>query len=71
MRLDYQPAALEIDVVDDGEDGAAQQGTQTGGLGLVGMRERVGLHGGSLRAGPREQGGFGVHASLPLNGQRS
>ncbi len=71
VRLDYQPAALEIDVVDDGEDGAVQQRTQTGGLGLIGMRERVGLHGGSLRAGPREHGGFGVHASFPLNGQRS
>jgi signal transduction histidine kinase len=71
VRLDYQPAALEIDVVDDGEDGAAHQRTPTGGLGLVGMRERVGLHGGSLRAGPREHDGFGVHASFPLNGQRS
>ena len=71
VRLDYQPAALEIDVVDDGEDGATHQRTQTGGLGLVGMRERVGLHGGALRAGPRQHGGFGVHASFPLNGQRS
>ena len=71
VRLGYQPAALEIDVVDDGEDGAAQQYKETGGLGLIGMRERVGLHGGSLRAGPRKQGGFGVHASFPLNGQRS
>ena len=70
VRLDYQPAALEIDVVDDGEDGAAQQRQETGGLGLIGMRERVGLHGGELRAGPREHGGFGVHASFPLNGQR-
>ena len=70
VQLDYQPAALEIDVVDDGEDGAAQQRQETGGLGLIGMRERVGLHGGELRAGPREHGGFGVHASFPLNGQR-
>ncbi len=52
VRLDYHPAALEIDVVDDGEDGGAQQRQETGGLGLIGMRERVGLHGGSLRAGP-------------------
>ena len=71
VRLDYQPATLEIDVVDDGEDGAAHQRQETGGLGLIGMRERVGLHGGELRAGPREHGGFGVHASFPLNGQRS
>jgi signal transduction histidine kinase len=71
VRLDYQPAALEIDVIDDGQHGAADQRTQTSGLGLVGMRERGGLQGGSLRAGPREHGGFGVHASFPLNGQPS
>jgi signal transduction histidine kinase len=35
------------------------------------MRERVALHGGHLRAGPRQEGGFAVHASFPVNGQRS
>jgi len=33
------------------------------------MRERVRLHGGHLRAGPRPGGGFAVHASFPLNGR--
>jgi signal transduction histidine kinase len=36
------------------------------GHGLLGMSERVAMLGGSLRAGPRPQGGFQVHATLPL-----
>jgi signal transduction histidine kinase len=38
------------------------------GHGLVGMRERVGLLGGNLRASARAEGGFFVFASLPLGG---
>ena len=36
-----------------------------GGHGLVGMRERVDLHDGTLAAGPRDDGGFEVHAVIP------
>jgi signal transduction histidine kinase len=36
------------------------------GHGLLGMSERVAMLGGSLWAGPRPQGGFQVHATLPL-----
>ena len=39
-----------------------------GGHGLVGMRERVGLHGGHLRAGPTPHGGFAVRATFPFDG---
>jgi signal transduction histidine kinase len=46
-------------------------GTVTGGSagpgrGIVGMRERCGLLGGELTAGPRQCGGFEVNARLPL-----
>ena len=39
-----------------------------GGRGLIGMKERVGLFGGELSVGPRPEGGFRVHAKLPLGG---
>ncbi|GAA4975926.1 hypothetical protein GCM10025331_83350 [Actinoplanes utahensis] len=35
------------------------------GFGLAGMRERAGLHGGTLTAGPEPGGGFAVRATLP------
>jgi signal transduction histidine kinase len=57
------PGELRIEVVDDGEGaGTAMNG---GGYGLVGMRERVALYGGTLEAGPRADRGFVVLASLP------
>ncbi|MHA6801658.1 sensor histidine kinase [Bounagaea algeriensis] len=37
-----------------------------GGHGVLGMRERAALYGGSLDAGPRPDGGWRVHARLPL-----
>ena len=63
MTLRYRPAVVEIEVVDDGRPppGAAE------GFGLIGMRERVGLYGGRLDAGPRPGGGYGVLATLPLS----
>jgi signal transduction histidine kinase len=68
VRVNYGPSMLEVEVLDDGTDRAEQTGGTEGGLGLVGMRERASLHGGHLRAGPRPEGGFVVHASFPLNG---
>ena len=55
--------ALLVTVSDDGPPVAAPGST---GLGLVGMRERVGVLGGTLDAGPSAGGGFRVRARLPL-----
>ena len=41
--------------------------TTGAGHGLAGMRERVTLLGGQLRAGPEPDGGFAVRAVLPMN----
>jgi signal transduction histidine kinase len=68
VRVDYTPQGLEIEVVDDGRRGAERPLDGVGGHGLMGMRERVGLHGGHLRAGLTAQGGFAVHATFPVNG---
>lgn len=67
VRLRYQPATLEIEVLDNGTT-TPKLMTGIGGHGLIGMRERVALHGGELHAGPRPGGGFGVHAVFPLDG---
>lgn len=57
--------AIEVDVSDGGNGAAPVEGT---GHGLIGMRERVAMFGGSLQAGPRPGGGFHVEARLPLIG---
>lgn len=43
-------------------------GSRGSGLGLRGMRERIGAVGGSISAGQRERGGFIVRARVPLAG---
>jgi signal transduction histidine kinase len=66
VSLSYTPNALEMEIRNADID---QPPTQTGqvGHGLLGMRERVALYGGTLEAGPDVGGGFTVRASLPLD----
>lgn len=66
VRVRYESDALQLEVVDDGGRNGTRPPGRVGGHGLIGMRERVSLHGGQLRVGPRPEGGFGVEASLPL-----
>jgi signal transduction histidine kinase len=63
VRLTYAEHALTIDVDDDGR---GSTNGHSGGHGLVGMRERLGLYGGTLEAGPAPAGGYAVHAVIPL-----
>jgi len=65
VTVSYSPDALEVDVRDDGR-ATPGNGAGAGGHGLVGMRERAALLGGTLEAGPRPGGGYRVHARLPL-----
>ncbi|HEY5170652.1 MAG TPA: sensor histidine kinase [Acidimicrobiia bacterium] len=64
VRLDNASGVLLIEVADDGR---GPNGARSGGHGLVGMRERVAVYGGSLDTGPGAQGGFRVVAQLPYD----
>ncbi|MBB1243117.1 sensor histidine kinase [Streptomyces durbertensis] len=72
VRLTYGDDALTLLAEDDGR-GAPDEVHSRGGAdglghGLIGMRERIGMVGGSLEAGPRTGGGFRVRAELPFRG---
>ena len=66
IRYDEREVVLEI--TDDGAGMHADPALQRagGGHGIVGMRERVSLYGGSVQAGPAPDGGFAVRARLPI-----
>jgi signal transduction histidine kinase len=64
VLIRYTGHALELQVIDDGPGGPAGQST---GHGLLGVRERVALFGGTFQAGNRAEGGFGLRALLPLD----
>ncbi|QFZ19381.1 sensor histidine kinase [Saccharothrix syringae] len=70
VRVRYLERALEVEVADDGRGGPAF-GEAAGGFGLVGMRERIAVHGGSLEARPRRDGGYLVRATLPTAQEES
>jgi signal transduction histidine kinase len=59
------PDAVTVHVLDDGPPAAHRY--RPGGYGLEGMRERLDALGGTLRAGPLDQGGWAVRAALPLD----
>ncbi|MFR9776335.1 sensor histidine kinase [Micromonospora sp. MS34] len=66
LSLDWSPAAVVVRAVDDGRGRPVVRPTPSGGHGLVGMRERVGVYDGGLTAGPTPAGGWRVEARLPL-----
>ncbi len=67
VTVRYEPWEVVLEIIDDGA-GASEAGLTGvgGGHGIVGMRERVGLYGGSVEAGPAPGGGFAVRARIPV-----
>ncbi|MER7670834.1 sensor histidine kinase [Kitasatospora sp. NPDC096128] len=65
VTVEYGPDHLRVDVTDTGgrPTGAAATGN---GRGLLGLRERLAVYGGTLHTGPRPRGGYRVTASIPL-----
>jgi signal transduction histidine kinase len=64
VALRWLPAELEIEVLDDGP--GARNGAGGAGHGLIGMRERSALYGGTVQAQTAPGGGFRVRARLPI-----
>ncbi|WIM93229.1 sensor histidine kinase [Actinoplanes oblitus] len=64
LTVDYRADGLRLTVTNPGPVVAAPPGGT--GHGLIGMRERAMLFGGELSAEPRPDGGFAVHATLPV-----
>ena len=65
MRNDRE---LQIDVIDTGRGAASVALANGTGHGLVGMKERAAVSGGTVRAGPKQGGGYRVAVSLPIAG---
>lgn len=68
VRVHYAPGYVEVEVLDDGRGIDGDSDGNGGGHGLLGMRERVSIYGGQLDVGPRPEGGFRLHARLPVAG---
>jgi signal transduction histidine kinase len=70
VSLRYGAREVDVEITNEaGRAPAAMNGG--GGHGLFGMRERVRLFGGKFEAGERAEGGFRVHARLPLEETRT
>jgi len=65
VDLRYRPDAVEVTVADDGVGDRQDRASTPPGHGIAGMGERVALHGGTLAAGQRPEGGFLVRATFP------
>jgi signal transduction histidine kinase len=64
VRLEVDRRWLDLEVFDTGR--GPGPGDRRVGHGVLGMRERVALYGGSLQTGPRAGGGFRVYARIPV-----
>ncbi|MEV8632894.1 sensor histidine kinase [Streptosporangium sp. NPDC051023] len=68
VEMEYGARELLLRVTDDGRGAAAPMSPD--GHGLVGMRERAAIFGGTVEARPHPGGGFQVTARLPISETR-
>lgn len=68
ITIGYGPDAVRIAVADTGGTASASVGSGDG-RGLIGLRERLAVYGGTLHAGKRLTGGYLVRAVIPVEGQ--
>ena len=68
VTIRYLGDAVELEIKDNGNTIISEANKESKGRGLIGMRERVSLHGGEFQAGRLPEGGFIVKAKLPLTG---
>jgi signal transduction histidine kinase len=66
VRVERTGDRVDLSIVDNGHRASTALVGVTGGNGLIGMRERALVFGGTLEAGPRPAGGWQVVASLPF-----
>ncbi|MER6737946.1 sensor histidine kinase [Streptomyces puniciscabiei] len=67
VELRYGAHELTVRVTDDGQGTIPARVPAGGGHGLIGMRERAKLYGGTITVGPRSEGGFEVLLDLPTS----
>ncbi|MCU1393367.1 MAG: putative two-component histidine kinase [Ilumatobacteraceae bacterium] len=67
VRVTYAPDRVDVQISDDGR--GASVAVNEAGHGIVGMRERMALCGGTVTAGPRPGGGWQVRASAPIGSE--
>jgi signal transduction histidine kinase len=66
VTIDYLPDAVQVEVTDTGGTPTAAAGSGSG-AGLIGLRERLAVYGGTLQAGQRPTSGYRVRAMIPVN----
>ncbi|MFK0285385.1 sensor histidine kinase [Streptomyces sp. NPDC090499] len=72
VTVEADAQEIRIDIADEGPPSAHGRAVRelSGGHGLLGIRERAMMYGGSFEAGPRPEGGFAVSVRLPAEGDQ-
>lgn len=63
--LKWEETNISLEVIDDGRGAATRNDGQ--GHGILGMRERAAIFGGTIEAGSKAEGGFRVKAVIPMS----